>query len=99
MTSKFQIEELRQSIKKKVLERTKSQYGSDKYDLSEIESIKGVFSEYLYRKVWSLDLKFYLSNGRVISSPSNKIYLTQELKNDVTKKTLKTIGAKLNEEF
>jgi len=98
LTSKFQIEELRESIKEKVLQITRSQYGSDKFDISEIENINGVFSKYLYKKIWDLHIKIYLTDGRVISNASNKVYLSS-LKNDITKKTLKTIGAKLNEEF
>lgn len=98
LTSKFQIEELRQSIKEKVLQITRSQYGSDKFDISDIENISGVFSKYLYKKIWDLHIKIYLTDGRVISDASKKVYLSS-LKNDITKKTLKTIGAKLNEEF
>jgi len=85
LTSKFQIEELRESIKKKVLQITRSQYGTDKFDISEIENINGVFSKYLYKKIWDLHIKIYLTDGRVISDASNKLYLSS-LKNDISVK-------------
>ena len=92
--NKYKGESLKKEIFKAISEKQKNTYiKAEKFELSQIQKIGVIFSDYRYKKFWKLEVIIYLDNNE---KKSNNIYIYDL---NISKKMLKSIGGKADIEF
>jgi hypothetical protein len=88
--AKYENESLKSKIFETILNESK---GYKKFELSQIQKLGIIFSEYSYKKFWKLDIVLYLDNDKKRLINENVYSL------NISKKILKSLGGKESEEF
>ena len=92
--NKYKGESLKKEIFKAISEKQKNTYvKAEKFELSQIQKIGVIFSDYRYKKFWKLEVIIYLDNNEKKSNNINIYDL------NISKKMLKSIGGKADIEF
>jgi len=92
--NKYKEESLKNKIFKAISEKQKYTYiEAEKFELSQIQKIGVIFSDYKYNKFWKLEVIIYLDNNE---KKSHNIHIYTL---NISKKILKSIGGKADIEF
>jgi hypothetical protein len=96
--NKYKGESLKKKIFKAISEKQKNTYiEAEKFELSQIQKIGVIFSGYIYRKFWNLEVIIYLDNNTTEIAQVNADIDIYDL--NISKKMLKSIGGKADIEF